>query len=450
MKKHFILMILIAAFFAFGCDLVNKSQSASNDISNLEAATPTPANSKKPEQTPAPTVERDLLSFAEGTTIVQPAFEYLSAAAFGPIALIDSTTNINWVSDPEDAKKGLVLVLEMPEKAAFKTLAFDNDTSGMGGTDSGVKDFTVEVSDVSATSGFQEILSASLKKGENDQRFSITKSIAGRWVRATFKNNYGGDYLSVAEMRGYGDAPLPALSTNLSGTYANKNGDGDYHVKQDGTSLAGCYEPADIYHEPAVFTGGVDGNVAKITWSEKPRDGSKAEDKSFLMVFPRDAKTFFTATMSISGVGDYEEIKRKSSAVGVCKNFNAEKSTAKDQIGEELKKDGRAAVYGINFDFNSDVIRPESKNVLEQITAMLKENASWKMTVEGHTDNVGGEAFNQILSEKRAKAVKEYLTKAGIAAERLIAVGKGLTTPVATNENEIGRAQNRRVELVKN
>lgn len=305
MKKNFILMILIPAVFAFGCDLVNKSQSASNDISNLEAATPTPANSKKPQATPspAPKVERDLLSFAEGTIIVQPAYEYRSAPAFGPIALIDSTDIINWVSDDAAAKTGFVFVLEMPEKVAFKTLVFDNDTSGYGGTDSGVKDFTVEVSDVSATSGFQEILSASLKKGENNQSFQVGKPIVGRWVRATFKNNYGGDYLSVTEMRGYGDAPLPALSTNLSGTYANKNGDGDYHIKQDGTSLAGCYEPNDIYHEPAVFTGGVDGNVAKITWSEKPRDGSEVEDKSFLMVFPRDAKTFFTATMSNSGVG---------------------------------------------------------------------------------------------------------------------------------------------------
>ncbi len=101
MKKNFVLMILIAAFFAFGCDLVNKSQSASNDISNLEAATPTPDSSKKPEPTPAPKVERDLLSFAEGTIIVQPAFEYLSAPAFGPIALIDSTTTINWVSESD-------------------------------------------------------------------------------------------------------------------------------------------------------------------------------------------------------------------------------------------------------------------------------------------------------------------------------------------------------------
>ena len=79
----------------------------------------------------------------------------------------------------------------------------------------------------------------------------------------------------------------------------------------------------------------------------------------------------------------------------------------------------------------------------------IRQNADWKMIVEGHTDNVGGESFNQTLSDKRAKAVKEHLIKAGIAPERLQAVGKGLTAPVATNENEIGRAQNRRVELVR-
>ena len=88
--------------------------------------------------------------------------------------------------------------------------------------------------------------------------------------------------------------------------------------------------------------------------------------------------------------------------------------------------------------------------LLEQIAALLKENAAWKMQIEGHTDNVGGETFNQNLSDKRAEAVKDYLVKSGIGAERLQAVGKGLTAPVASNENEIGRAQNRRVELVKN
>ena len=72
------------------------------------------------------------------------------------------------------------------------------------------------------------------------------------------------------------------------------------------------------------------------------------------------------------------------------------------------------------------------------------------MTVEGHTDNVGGADYNQNLSEKRAAAVKDFLVKAGIEAARLNSAGFGMLKPVASNESSFGRAQNRRVELVKN
>ena len=114
------------------------------------------------------------------------------------------------------------------------------------------------------------------------------------------------------------------------------------------------------------------------------------------------------------------------------------------------EKTGRATVYGINFDTGSDVIKPESKTVLDEITALLKENKDWKMTVEGHTDNVGGADYNQNLSEKRAAAVKDFLVEAGIEAARLNSAGFGMSKPVASNESSFGRAQNRRVELVKN
>ena len=444
MKTNFTLAVVSLVLLVSGCGFIDRFQNGGSDspagnTHNGSTETPKPVASVSP----APSIERDLLSFAEGTVIVQPAYESRSAPAFGPIALIDSTETVNWVSDPEDVAKAFVFVLEMPERAVLRSLVFDNDTSGFGGTDSGVKDATVEVSDVSATSGFRSILTAVLKKGENGQRFTVSETIAGRWVKVTFKNNFGGNYLSVAEIRGFGDAQATTLITTIQGVYSTDGG--DYHITQDGTSLAGCYEPKDVSTEPAIFTGGIDGNVAKISWSELPRDGQKVDKRSLLMVFSTAAAKFFTATMSESGVESYAEVKRKSSAPGKC----AERNTAKDQIGEELKKDGRARMYGINFDFNSDVIRPESKAVLEQILAVLNENADWNLSIEGHTDNVGGEAFNQVLSEKRAKAVRDHLVKAGIAASRLKAVGKGMVEPVATNENQIGRAQNRRVELVK-
>lgn len=116
---------------------------------------------------------------------------------------------------------------------------------------------------------------------------------------------------------------------------------------------------------------------------------------------------------------------------------------------KELEELGRTRVYGINFDVDSDVIRDESKPTLDKIVAVLKAKPEWKLKVEGHTDSTGGEQHNQQLSQKRADAVKTYLVNGGIDAARLTAAGLGASKPVAGNETESGRAQNRRVELAK-
>ncbi|MEZ4398475.1 MAG: OmpA family protein [Kofleriaceae bacterium] len=106
-------------------------------------------------------------------------------------------------------------------------------------------------------------------------------------------------------------------------------------------------------------------------------------------------------------------------------------------------------MYGINFDFNSDHLRAESKVVLDKIVAVLVAHPDWQLRIEGHTDNVGGAAYNQKLSEQRAAAVVAYLTGAKIAPARLSSSGAGLTSPIDSNDTDIGRARNRRVELVK-
>jgi outer membrane protein OmpA-like peptidoglycan-associated protein len=119
------------------------------------------------------------------------------------------------------------------------------------------------------------------------------------------------------------------------------------------------------------------------------------------------------------------------------------------QLTSELTEFGRARVYGINFDSDSDHIKDESKPTLNSIVAMLKRKANWKMSIEGHTDSTSTPQHNQALSERRAASVKNYLTGEGIEASRLSTTGYGQEKPVAPNDNPIGKAQNRRVELVK-
>lgn len=117
-------------------------------------------------------------------------------------------------------------------------------------------------------------------------------------------------------------------------------------------------------------------------------------------------------------------------------------------IFEALNRDGRIALY-INFDTGKSVIRDDSKPIIDQIVEMMKSNTDLKIGVEGHTDNVGTPASNKTLSEARAKSVVAAIVAQGISADRLSPAGFGQDRPIADNNTEEGRAQNRRVELVK-
>lgn len=117
---------------------------------------------------------------------------------------------------------------------------------------------------------------------------------------------------------------------------------------------------------------------------------------------------------------------------------------------DAIAEKGRVATQGILFDTGSDRIRPESTPTLKEIGAMLTEHPELKLTIEGHTDDVGDAAANQALSEKRAVAVKAYLVaQHGIDESRLSATGLGESKPAAPNTTPEGQQQNRRVELVK-
>ena len=123
---------------------------------------------------------------------------------------------------------------------------------------------------------------------------------------------------------------------------------------------------------------------------------------------------------------------------------------AAKELERSLEKDRRAVLYGIYFDFNSAVIKPQSEPVLREIVDVMKREPAWTLKVEGHTDNVGGDAKNQDLSARRAAAVKTALIQRGVSAARLTTGGYGASVPRETNTTLAGRARNRRVELTRN
>ena len=382
----------------------------------------------------APAVpDTSLVSFAGGALIVQAPQEY--SGGWSAMYMLDGQAGTGWAS-PEKVLTPAVTVVEMSERSLLKRLEFD--TGNTDGENRGAKDVLVEVSDTSARDGFKKIAEVALKDKADGQKFPVTAEVPGRWVRLTIRNNHGApDYLELMDFRAYGTqlthTPLP----DVSGTYETDFG--DFHLRQQGTSVTGCYE-----HDEGVLDGGIEGRIMKFTWREAGDDKGPA-----VMVFSPDGRKMFGLWWNegnTSSAGGQWNGTKKSDTVGTCPHWSG---GAQEQMTKDLAELGRTRIYGINFDSDSDVPRDESKPTLDRIAALLKAKADWKLTIEGHTDSTATAAHNQQLSQRRAEAVKAYMQKAGIDGARLKAVGLGATKPVAGNETEIGRAQNRRVELVK-
>jgi outer membrane protein OmpA-like peptidoglycan-associated protein len=121
-----------------------------------------------------------------------------------------------------------------------------------------------------------------------------------------------------------------------------------------------------------------------------------------------------------------------------------------DVMYDALNTSGRWTTHGILFATGQADLQPESRAVLKEIAATLKQHAELKVLIEGHTDNVGSAASNLSLSDARAAAVKTVLvSEYGIDGGRITTKGMGDTKPSAPNATAAGRAQNRRVEVVK-
>ena len=117
------------------------------------------------------------------------------------------------------------------------------------------------------------------------------------------------------------------------------------------------------------------------------------------------------------------------------------------QANAPAPKACRIEVYGVNFDFNKAVLRPESEPVLKQVLAIFTATPSFSAEVSGHTDNIGTPAYNLKLSDSRADAVKSWLVAHGVAPARVTSRGYGDSQPLVPNTTDANRFKNRRVEL---
>lgn len=196
----------------------------------------------------------------------------------------------------------------------------------------------------------------------------------------------------------------------------------------------------------------------KYSFLQVSRNYTSAIDKLGGTIWVNDPKTPYKTSMKL--LKDGQEIWAYIHIDTDAESFRltiVEKQAMKQEIvanakfmAEGLNTAGHVSLYGIFLDFNRADVKPESEPALEEIAALLQQDAGLKLYVVGHTDNVGGYDYNMKLSQQRAEAVvNELVSKYKIAPGRLKAGGVGPLAPVRSNDTEDGKAKNRRVELVK-
>lgn len=380
--------------------------------------------------------ETNLLALANGTLpVVEPA---TYGGGWPVVALIDEAGGSGWAGT-QGSVGGQAFVFEMTAAATIDRFEFG--TACIDGDGRGARRVRVSVSATSAQVGFSPVAEAALVERQEGQKVPATAKVPGRWVRLELVDNHGdAQWIELCSFRGYGNPAAEATALEVAGTYSTNYG--DFHLRSQGRALVGCYE-----HDGGLLSGSVDGRVLRLTWQE---NGGPDDSGPVVMVLDPSGKSFsgfwWNGTdKDHAPAGTWNGVK-KSAAIGSCPHWSG---SVGGEVERQLTEDGRARIYGIEFDVDSATLRAASSSVLDEVVKVLTSHADWKISIEGHTDSSGAAAHNQDLSQRRAASVRDYLTAHGIAASRLTSAGFGASRPAGDNATELGRARNRRVEVVK-
>jgi len=222
-------------------------------------------------------------------------------------------------------------------------------------------------------------------------------------------NDFGGEYFGVYEDNH--SVQYAGGAGDLNGVYPDELGKGDaFKNKWHHISIAYKKQQLKIY-----------------------------VDQARVLVVPR--LPFAPTHLDFEGIGD------RTNPL-IFKNFRLASGGNMNMLGKKFT-DAKIITHGINFDIDQASIKPESMGTLNMIVQVLKDNPAIKFEIDGHTDNSGTAAHNLTLSQQRADAVKTQLVSMGIDAARLTTKGFGDTKPISDNTSIEGKANNRRVEFVK-
>jgi len=337
-------------------------------------------------------------------------------------------------------------VVELPAPTTFDTFAVPviNEFGPARGRH--VRTIEIEGSTEGPEAGFTPLATLTVQLDQTEpQLFPVATPRAVRWLRVRLVDRLlpppaDFDETVFSELIGYGtQEPIAAPDDKFTGRWRLRRtgindvpGTNVIELVQEGTSIRGCEIAGG---RQAEIRGTVVDGLAQLLVT--PEGGSVTPVLANVTVAGELVGARFTA-----GYSDFWATADASGTL-VC---TAAPEPA-DPIAEALEAGEVAILHGINFDVDSDVLRPDATPALERLLVALQATGDLAVRIAGHTDWDGSEEHNLDLSQRRAEAVVGWLVERGIAPNRLRSEGHGEGQPIADNESSAGRALNRRVEV---
>lgn len=394
----------------------------------LCAVAPAAVAAPEPEK---PTERIDYLTFAQGAVPISISGDgsHMGARFEHAVRIIDGNPQGFTIIDMGKPDTDTILVYELPAATTFDRLAVPQVLETPSPKATFTRDVEVYGSATGPDKGFELLASGTLvahkKKGEVTE-LTVKKTMPVRWVKLKLVGGIampvGVASLEFSELIGNGKQEPPAFSDKFKGSW--KLGSNVMQLAQEGAVVTGCYD------KNGDLTGTVRGNVLHATGVH------------------RTNKVKSAFILSVSPEGELRGVRSTNSSPFTLYTAPVAGKDEKSCKTPPVKLGCGSVIHGINFDFDSAVLRSESEPVLKALFDGLKADTAASINIEGHTSSEGSTAYNDELSRKRAEAVVADMTKRGIAATRLAAVGVGELRPIAPNTDENGRSMNRRVAVV--
>ncbi|MEN1728580.1 MAG: OmpA family protein [Pseudomonadota bacterium] len=377
--------------------------------------------------------ETNYLSLAHGTIpiAVDEQTESLRTGIDRALVVIDGNPNgFSLTPRPGGEDTTVRLTYQLPASTRFERFDVPNVLETPSPSQTFFQSLIIQGSSEGPEGPFRELANHSFELHEAPGQvteIASTDSTSVRWVQLIFSGGLDVQreqtFFEFSELRGFGEQDTVPL---LEGFSAKWSGRGvRIELKQAGPRVTGCYD------RDGELTGTVRGNLLSATGTTR----NSGTPSAFLLTVDDEGRL-----------------------IGVRSSNGAPFRLYKGDPDTDLVTDCSEVVvalpgcdsilHGIQFDFDSDVIRTESEPLLNDLYAGLQADTNDSIVIIGHSSSEGEESYNAALSQRRAASVTRALVQRGLASDRISAQGVGESSPIANNDTDAGRALNRRVEVV--